>query len=147
MASDDDGLDELRFLNDQRHENGMRARLGVTGDFIRVVQLAKALGISSTSIHSQIRRRVFPIPHRRVGNVVLVKLSDYLHWLENASQGVATPVKPMLAEAAGTAVPDSIESADPIEPSIDKKRETKAEFKARINREVLAEMRAKGFDV
>jgi len=142
MASDDDGLDELRFLNDQRHENGMRARLGVTGDFIRVVQLAKALGISSTSIHSQIRRRVFPIPHRRVGNVVLVKLSDYLH-----SQGVATPVKPMLAEAAGTAVPDSIESADPIEPSIDKKRETKAEFKARINREVLAEMRAKGFDV
>lgn len=147
MAGADDTFDDLRFSNDQQHENAMRARLGIKGDFIRVAQLAKALGISSTSIHSQIRRRVFPIPHRRVGNVVLVKLSDYLRWLEGESQGLAMPAKPMLAEAAGPTAAESVETAYPSEPSTDKKRETKAEFKARINREVLAEMRAKGFDV
>lgn len=57
------------------------ARLGIKGDFVRVPQLARALGICSNSIHAQIRSGVFPLPHRRIGRVIVVSLDDYVEWL------------------------------------------------------------------
>lgn len=57
------------------------ARLGVHGDFMRVPALARALGISQNTVHAQMRSGAFPIPHRRVGNVIVIKLDDYIAWL------------------------------------------------------------------
>jgi hypothetical protein len=123
------------------------ARLGVKGEFIRVPQLAKALGISSTSIHSQIRRGKFPILHRRVGNVILVKLDDYLSWFEGDESGVNSD------DGSCSLTINSFEHDRPSTPRDflenlnHRSRPTEAEFKARISHEVLADMRKKGFDV
>lgn len=61
------------------------ARLGVHGDFMRVPALARALGISRNTIHAQMRLGAFPIPHRRVGSVIVIKLDDYIAWLTGQS--------------------------------------------------------------
>lgn len=123
------------------------ARLGVKGEFIRVPQLAKALGISSTSIHSQMRRGRFPILHRRVGNVILVKLDDYLSWFEG-DESVVDSNNDSCSFATDSVIWDQpsipMESFDNLN---DRGKATEAEFKARISREVLADMRKKGFDV
>lgn len=140
-------LDDVSGNRNLELENAMRSRLGVKGDFIRVRQLAKALGISGTSIHSQIRRGTFPIPHRRVGNVVLVRLSDYMMWFEDGSRGVSTVAEPVSADTITGPLVDELQSFVADAPSIDRKRESRAEFKARMDREVLSEMRSKGFDV
>jgi predicted DNA-binding transcriptional regulator AlpA len=60
------------------------ARLGVHGDFVRMPQLARALGISANSIRAQMRSGTFPIPHRRIGKIVVVSLDAYLDWLKRA---------------------------------------------------------------
>lgn len=51
-------------------------------DFFRVPQLSRMLGISSNSIHAQMRLGIFPIAHRRVGNVIVVRRVDYQAWFE-----------------------------------------------------------------
>lgn len=58
----------------------LRGCCGASSAFLRVNAVAKALGLSSTSIHSQIRQGRFPIPHRRVGHAVLVKFEDLVAW-------------------------------------------------------------------
>ena len=126
----------------------MAARLGVRGDFIRVPQLAKALGISSSSIHAQMRRGNFPVPHRRVGNVIVVKLDDYVRWFDAASGSALDdlpPAGPAPALAPAPQTPLIEVASSPSRSS--KLRESKAMFKARIDREVLENMRRKGFDV
>ncbi|RQO58494.1 hypothetical protein DBR47_12335 [Paucibacter sp. KBW04] len=121
------------------------ARLGVHGDFIRVPQLAKALGISSTSIHAQIRRGSFPIQHRRVGNVIVVKLDDYVRWFETGASIAAKATEPQQVPQRAREESEVMEVM-PAKPHL-ARRETSKEFKARIHREVIADMRRKGFDV
>ena len=123
------------------------ARLGVAGDFIRVPQLAKALGISSTSIHAQMRRGIFPIFHRRVGNVILVKLDDYVRWFDNNSDGTDPPLIRCTKPSVPERFKDLEESCETPEKLSTPILETKAQFKARLNLEVLAKMRSRGFKV
>ncbi len=52
-------------------------------EFLRVPQLSALLGISANSIHSQMRLGIFPIPHRRIGNVIVVKKADYQNWFDS----------------------------------------------------------------
>ena len=86
----------------------LAARLGVQGDFARVPQLARALGISANSIYAQMRLGTFPMPHRRVGNVVVVKLDDYMDWFVDQptasaiSEPNATPNAATLARDMAT---------------------------------------------
>ena len=129
------------------------ARLGVHGDFVHVPQLARALGLSSTTIYAQMRRGNFPMPHRKVGNVCMVKLDDYVRWFEAAEASIRAPAS--LAPLAIPAEPAILaERAEPpIAKSARKKSdrlpsgETRAALKARVQREVLDNMRRKGFDV
>jgi len=123
------------------------ARLGVKGDFIRVPQLAKALGISTASIHAQMRSGRFPISHRRVGNIILVKLDDYVRWFINEAMDAGSrKASPSPEIKAPDCEEPPRETATP-EILTSQRKETRAEFKARLNREVLADMRSKGFDV
>lgn len=121
------------------------ARLGVKGDFIRVPQLAKALGISSTSIHAQMRHGNFPIEHRRVGNVIVVKLDDYVRWFRTGGSMAAESTEPQQIPQLAHDEPEVMEVSH-AKPHLGR-RETSKEFKARIHREVIADMRRKGFDV
>ena len=73
-------------LRESQERASFAARLGIRGDFIRVPQLAMALGLSSNFIHAQMRSGVFPIPHRRLGNTLMVKLDDYIAWFKADSQ-------------------------------------------------------------
>ena len=126
--------------------DAIAARLGVKGDFIRVSQLAKALGISATSIQSQIRRGNFPIPHRKVGNVVLVKLDDYVRWFENG--GIITECDVPTGLTIDN--PQNDEHSEELHAMRINQlplRESKAQMKARVQNEVLTDMRNKGFSV
>ena len=56
--------------------------------FIRISELSRMLGVSENSIRSQMRVGIFPIPHRHIGNLIVVKRDDYSRWFETAeSQG------------------------------------------------------------
>ena len=134
------------------------ARLGVHGDFVHVPQLARALGISSTTIYTQMRRGNFPMPHRKVGNVCMVKLDDYVRWFESGA-GAARPAEREAAncildgtpcepeQKAIASSPSPAPKANSSKPDRLPSGETRAAFKARIQAEVLANMRRKGFDV
>jgi predicted DNA-binding transcriptional regulator AlpA len=68
--------DELRVSTQQR----LSSKFAITSEFVRVPVLAKVLSVSANSIYAQMRNGSFPIPHRRVGNVVLVKFFDLVDW-------------------------------------------------------------------
>ena len=123
------------------------ARLGVKGEFIRVPQLAKALGISSTSIHAQMRRGNFPISHRRVGNVILVKLDDYVQWFENGLGGISECEIQSEIAICERQSDERFTQSEFIRVKQVSIRETKAAVKERIHQEVLSDMRYKGFNV
>jgi predicted DNA-binding transcriptional regulator AlpA len=124
----------------------MAARLGVRGDFVHVPHLALALGISSTTIHAQMRRGNFPIPHRKVGNVVVVKLDDYVRWFEQADAETKKPLTDAKGEASS--LEEQPPGAQPQSAALGaSERQRRAEFKARMQREVLENMRRKGFNV
>ena len=127
--------------------DAIAARLGVKGDFIRVPQLAKVLGISATSIHSQIRRGNFPIPHRKVGNVILVKLDDYVRWFENGEIIITDSDVPSVNETDILKNDEHLEALQAMRMNQQPLRETKAQIKARVQNEVLADMRNRGFNV
>lgn len=56
------------------------ARLGITSPFLRVGEIAKILSLSANAARDQMREGRFPIPHRRLGKVLIVKLDDFLDW-------------------------------------------------------------------
>ena len=126
----------------------MAARLGVHGDFIHVPQLSRALGISSTTIHAQMRRGNFPMPHRKVGNVLVVKLDDYVRWFDG-DDAERPPPKGMSAKPVESAPEAQEQSRAKPSPSraLGSEGQRRAEVKARIQREVRERMRRKGFDV
>ncbi len=58
----------------------LASRYGIASAFMRVDQIEKILGITANSIRAQMREGRFPVAHRRVGNVVVVKLDDFAAW-------------------------------------------------------------------
>ena len=109
------------------------ARLGVLGDFMRVSQLAAALGMPANSIYAQIRHGTFPIPHRRVGNVVVVKLDDYVDWysdtapttapasLRGRPAALASRGEPQSSGAAARPIETDKQQADRIRRQVDER--------------------------
>ena len=134
-------------VDQQAEIDAMASRLGVDGDFVRVPQLAKALGISSTSIHAQMRRGTFPMPHRRVGNVIVVKLVDYVRWFHDEPRRVVAPEPPAASHATAAAEHEPEREDAGARGSSRAGTESRAEFKARLKREVLESMRRDGFKV
>jgi hypothetical protein len=127
--------------------DAIAARIGVKGDFIRVSQLAKALGISATTIHSQIRRGNFPIAHRKVGNVILVKLDDYVRWFENGGIIITECDEPTGIAIDNPQNDEHLVELQAMRMNQLPMRESKAQMKARVQSEVLTDMRNKGFNV
>ena len=132
----------------------MAARLGVHGDFIHVPQLARALDISATTIRAQMRRGIFPMPHRKIGSVCVVKLDDYILWFDSDGRAEKIPEQAPPLPASETAGLAGVATDLPPKESAMARRaarlpngESSAEFKARIKGEVREEMRRKGFDV
>ena len=130
----------------------MAARLGVHGDFIHVPQLSRAMGISSTTLHAQMRRGNFPMPHRKVGSVLVVKLDDYVRWFdEGDATRPAPPTTPANSTDAGAEPAEQSSAIPPSAPirssaSEDAKRR-RCEVTSRIQSKVRERMRRKGFDV
>ena len=90
--------------------------------------------MSASSIYAQMRLGTFPIAHRRVGSVVVVKLDDYAEWFH---------AEPRLG---GPPPPTGTSACQPrTEPRV--WIETDKEQAERIKREVRERMRRKGFDV
>ena len=90
---------------EQTHKDTKRrlaAQLGITAEFVRVPMLSKMLGISANSIYAQMSSGTFPMPHRKVGNVVLVLFDDFVDWYG--------------AKAVGGPSPRSIRPARPLDP-------------------------------
>ena len=115
------------------------SRLGVDGDFMRIPQLSRALGVSANAIYWQMRLGTFPIAHRRVGNLVVVKLDDYIAWL-NAENLPTEPTTPRRRTSAS----DKNVKATQTGPAAPPPGETKRERSARTKREIRESMRRKG---
>lgn len=123
-------------------------QFGIKSAFVRVADLSKMLGIPSNTIHALIRQHRFPIPHRQVGSVVLVKFDDYVAWY---CQGDAFPCMPVPKEVKKL---HSKVVEGPIEPSVEDVlnevrisvafEETAKERAARYKREAHDALRRKG---
>jgi len=118
----------------------LRSCCGDSSAFVRVGAIAKMLGMSSTSIHSQIRQSRFPIPHRRVGHSVLVKFEDLVEWY---CAEPASPPDPRPAQETLLAATRQADVESPIaDCALDDMPlfETPSERSDRIKRSVLASM-------
>ena len=110
----------------------LAAQYRITSLFLKVGQVAGMLGLSTTAIHAQIREGRFPIAHRRVGNVIMVKLTDFVGWYcADASEAVASPSQVAQSRAEEEAQQSLISQC----------AETPKEQAARIKRQVLESMR------
>jgi len=108
------------------------AQYRITSLFLKVGQVAGMLGLSTTAIHAQIREGRFPIAHRRVGNVIMVKLTDFVGWYcADASETVASPSQVAHSQAEEEAQQNLISQC----------AETPKEQAVRIKRQVLESMR------
>jgi predicted DNA-binding transcriptional regulator AlpA len=144
----DDDSNQTSIVRDPAVKAAHAARIGTRGEFVRVPQLSKVLGISANSIHAQMRLGTFPMPHRRIGNVIVVKLDHYVDWFE---QEAPRPIAPAKRRKPWSAPADEEDASDVglSEGEINELlgRETARERKERVKREVLDGMRRKGFDV
>lgn len=110
----------------------LAAQYRITSLFLKVGQVAGMLGLSTTAVHTQIREGRFPIAHRRVGNVIMVKLTDFVGWYcTDASEAAESPPQDVQSEAAEEAQQSLISQC----------AETPKEQAARIKRQVLEAMR------
>ena len=113
-------------------------------DFLRVPQLSRMLGISSNSIHAQMRLGIFPIAHRRVGNVIVVRRVDYQTWFEaeqlppsrRQASDELPPPKPLQAVEIERLTPEAIK--------VITGKESLAARKEREKQEVMSNLRRKG---
>lgn len=118
-------------------------QFSLSSAFVRVPKLSKMLSITATSIHSQMRSGIFPMPHRRVGNVIVVRIEDFVEWYcfgESVAAG--------RREARHEHEPDPatfVEEPPENEPTRDDElivwAETPKERASRIKSELLASMK------
>ena len=123
---------------ERQAEERLAAKFGIHSEFVRVPTLAKIMAMSSNSIYVQMRKGSFPIEHRRVGTVVLVKLADLARWYCEEPPAISS------CDAHETAA--SIEPDDSMEPTettlAPRRKETPKQRMERIKREVIAKMAA-----
>lgn len=68
----------------------LRARYGLSGEYVGAPTVALILGLGRTTVHDQIREGRFVIPHRLVARKPLFLLDDLVAWM----LGVPSPVAP-----------------------------------------------------
>jgi len=128
-------------------ERRLAAKHQIDSEFVRVPTLAKIMAMSANSIYVQMRDNKFPLAHRRVGNVVLVKLADLARWyctgegsaVREPEPPRATPVEPAKEPPAASSAP----APEHYEAPRQIRKETRDQQQARIKREVLAEIAAR----
>lgn len=107
--------------SESRERAESRARLasqfGIKAAFLRVNDLAAMLSISGNAVRCQIRDGRFPMPHRRIDNVVVVRFDDFVDWY------CAAPAPPSVAEfcepSDGAAEPMSAAAPPPPESTLE----------------------------
>ena len=110
----------------------LAAQYRITSLFLKVGQVAGMLGLSTTAVHAQIREGRFPIAHRRVGNVVMVKLTDFVGWYcAETSEVVGSPPEAAQSQSEEEAQQSLISQC----------AETPKDRAERIKRQVLESMR------
>ena len=147
LADDTIGQGEPPLLREAQEREAIAARLGAEGDFLRVPQLAKALGISAKSLHAQMRAGSFPMPHRRVGRVIVVKLDHYVDWFLSESPPACDLSVQSNDGELGPAKALSNPEERPASVCRDAIRASRRAAGERFKQEVLRGMRSKGFDV
>jgi predicted DNA-binding transcriptional regulator AlpA len=61
-------------------EQRLAAKFGIHSEFVRVPALSKMLSLSANAIYTQMHRGTFPLPHKKLGNVVVVRFHDFVNW-------------------------------------------------------------------
>lgn len=90
---------------------------GIGGAFARAEQLAGLMGISSSSIRSQVARGAFCIPHRRVGKAILFRVEAVAAWYFQDDEPELRPIAgASAAPEPATAQPPR--SASPVDPPL-----------------------------
>ncbi len=122
-------------------------RFGITAEFLRVPQLSQMMGIAGNSVRCLMREGRFPMPHRKIGKVALVKFDDFVEWY-CSSEG-ALPLSGV-SSSAGVARPDGAFEVDC--PKVGEayphdglaSAETAKERSKRISQEIIVSMRRRG---
>lgn len=149
MPDVDDG-DEIQkdaaFAAREAARRMLEQKYQIQSEFLRVNDLAKLIGIAGTSVRVQISEGRFPIAHRKVGNVIVVKVDDYVEWhCAGAKPGITrAEARAAVEEAIISARPRRVENEElgeeePRRPLLPY-AETPKERATRIKREVLAAM-------
>lgn len=72
-------------------------KLGICAPFLNVGDLSKLTGLTGAGIRGQMREGRFPIAHRRMGSIILVKSDDFLDWYLSAPSEVFPERSPLMA--------------------------------------------------
>lgn len=121
-------------------------KFSIASAFVRVPVLSKILSVSSNAIYAQMRSGTFPVAHKRVGHVVVVKFEDLVDWYcedglgsarRHPNRGQPPPLPPSLSMSA------TDDAASTAEADVIQWSETTKERAERIKREVLAKMRVR----
>ena len=137
MASD------AALRRDTEHDR-LAKKFKILSEFVRVPILSKMLGISSNAIYSQMRKGTFPVSHRRAGNVVLVRFSDFVDWyLVDQDSPVKSPSVTKLNQPPEFFTTSEPSACDDNGFHLFTRAETRDERYQRIKQEVIAGMKAK----
>lgn len=121
----------------------LESRYQIDSAFLRVGDLSRMMGIAGNSVRCQIREGRFPIAHRRIGNVVVVKFDDFVDWYCGAGDVGRMPAQQETQSEAS--LPASyLPSVATNAPALVPYAETPRDRAARIKREVLEGMRRRG---
>lgn len=126
--------------------NRLTTKFDIKSEFFRVPALSKILSISSNAVYAQMRNGTFPIAHKKVGNVVLVRVIDFIDWYCTHETRHELPT---VCQASPRPLPltdlelNRNETAIATYPKILRQAETPKERSERIKREVIAAIKAK----
>jgi hypothetical protein len=124
------------------------SQFGIRSAFLRVVDIARIMGIPANTIHALMRRDRFPIAHRRVGSVVVVKVDDLVEWYCTGdappaiAQALVAPSTPPIPRQVELMDIEGDEFDDDFAPAAFE--ETSKERAARIKREAHDALRRRG---
>lgn len=126
--------------------NRLTTKFDIKSEFVRVPVLSKILSMSSNAIYAQMRNGSFPIAHKKVGNVVLVRVIDFVDWYcthetrhELSEVCPASPHPLPLTDFES----NRSETAIPAHSKILREAETPKERSERIKNEVIAAIKSR----
>jgi predicted DNA-binding transcriptional regulator AlpA len=124
----------------------LASKFGIDAEFLRVPMLSKMLSISANAIYAQMSSGTFPVAHKKVGNVVLVRFDDFINWY--CTDGVSGGHAPTRRKPASQ--PACVESASvwgqppvSIDSDVEARLENRKERALRIKFEALAAIKPK----